>query len=80
MLMFLSALADSNYPSGTGTKNRLIEYTQAGIAAAFTTVTCFLIVMGRAIPAEFWTLNVGIVSFYFTKRSDFGANTNGTKV
>lgn len=60
---------------GTGTRNRLIEYTQAGIAAAFTVVTCYLIVMGRAIPAEFWTLNVGIVSFYFTKRSDL---SNGT--
>ncbi|HEY6019221.1 MAG TPA: hypothetical protein VIY48_04760 [Candidatus Paceibacterota bacterium] len=54
---------------GEGTRNRLIEYTQALIAGSFTLVTCYLIVAGAPIPSEFWTLNVGIVSFYFTKQA-----------
>lgn len=54
---------------GEGTRNRLIEYTQALIAGSFTLVTCYLIVSGAPIPSEFWTLNVGIVSFYFTKQA-----------
>lgn len=56
-------------PMGEGTRNRLIEYTQALIAFSFTLVTCYLIIEGAPIPSEFWTLNVGIVSYYFTKQA-----------
>lgn len=68
-MMLLGLMSAGQRPMGEGTRNRLIEYTQALIAGSFTLVTCYLIVAGSPIPSEFWTLNVGIVSFYFTKQA-----------
>jgi len=41
---------------------------QLAVTLAFTGVTLFLLVRGQTVPAEVWTLNVAIVSYYLGQR------------
>lgn len=81
MLTFLATLGEGTAaPMGTGTRNRLIEFTQAYLAVSLPTSCIGLAIMERTVPEWLLTLTIGIVSFYFSKRADTSSYPNGTKV
>lgn len=60
---------------GTGTRNRLIEWTQAYLAVMVPSAAIGLIFLDRALP-DWLTLSVGMVlGFFFQKRAQLNGKS-----
>lgn len=79
--MFLANLVTSEgTPMGAGTRNRIIEWTQAALAALVLGAFVYASVMSLSGAENLKEITLIIVTFYFAKRSDFSATGNGSKV
>lgn len=76
MLGLLSNIPDvASGQMGSGTRNRLIEYTQAALAVGFAGGYVAASLMGNSAADGLKDFSLIIVGFYFAKRADFsGAN------